>query len=39
MFGSGALQNERSYYRARAGQSVPEPESRPLLSMAAEIAD
>ena len=36
-FCSGALQNERSYYRGKARQSVLEPESRPFLDMAAEI--
>ena len=36
-FGSAAVQNERSYYRGRTRQSVPEPESRPFLGMAAEI--
>ena len=39
IFGSGALQNERSYYRGNARQSVLEAESRPFLAMAAEIAD
>jgi len=39
IFGSGALQNERSYYLGKARQSVLEPESRPFLAMAAEIAD
>ncbi len=39
IFGSEALQNERSDFRDKARQSVPEPESRPFLDMAAESAD
>ncbi len=39
IFGSEPLQNERSDFRDKARQSVPEPESRPFLDMAAEIAD
>jgi hypothetical protein len=36
---SGALRNERSYYRGNARQSVLEPESQAFLDMAAEIAE
>ena len=39
IFGSEELENERSDFRDKARQSVPEPESRPFLDMAAEIAD
>ena len=34
IFGSGALQNERSSYRGKARHCVLEPESRPFLHMA-----